>query len=701
MYLLLVGKMRQGTTYKLLEVNVDTIGHLLSSGRQTCCVQPKFIEVLTVLARAYPRVVTREEIIEQVWDGNLFVGEKALTNAIWHLRKTFKTLLAISEEEREASELEIIETIRKSGYRLKVAPTFTNARINSDPHDMQRPSLKAKIMAVVTILLFVLFAFFYFFVGQSALKPTPQLEEVTDYPGRELFPSVSPNEQFLVFAWRKLGSHSGLYLKHLAQPELPIKELTNGPGNASVSVWSRDNRTLFYIEKRAGQCEIKSLDVITKVQSYIANCVSDTTTTLTYSVRNNVLGFIADKDQTGEARVTLLNLNDRTSTELGCEIDCEGSELESVEFAPNAAQIAITRNLPNGLENLYLKDLETGKEIKILNGLDDLRGISWHPSGDYLVISSIEHGTRSAYKISPEGKTLGILPFDGLSYPSFSRSGRLYFHDWNIKTSIMKLDLNAQVASSPFPLLQSPVSFRYPNYSPFSERIVFVSNQSGFDEIWTSSLTGDKREQMTTLSLQALHPIWSPDGTKIIFLTKSQQGSQLQLLDVNSKQVTQIDTGLEYHGKPSWSSDGSGVYVSDGRDLYHLPLSSESAPVKLTKGDVAYEQEGLLYVYRGELQEMWYMDLATGVETLLFKNAHLASSASWSVSHSGIYYLYVWRGDFRISYFDFASKVHKDIIRVPERSFSRSRGLAFIAEKQWLLFTGYETPQVDIKQVEM
>lgn len=701
MYLLLVGKMHQSATYKLLEINVDTIGHLLSSGRQTCCVQPKFIEVLTLLARAYPNVVTREEIIEHVWGGNLFVGEKALTNAIWHLRKTFKSLLAPNEDERDAPEFEIIETIRKSGYRLKVAPTFINSRVNPDESNTQNPSLTVKIMTVVAVLSLVFFTFLYFWNGQSTLKPTPQFEEVTDYPGRELFPSVSPNEQYLVFAWRKLGSHSGLYLKHLTQPELPLEELTSGPANASVSVWSQDNRTLFYIEKRADRCEIKSLDVITKAQSYIANCVSGTTTTLTYSAKNNVLGFIEKKSQTTEPRVTLLNLNDQTSTELGCEIDCEGSGLESIALAPNAAQIAITRNLANGLENLYLKDLGTGKEVKILNGHDDLRGISWHPSGDYLVVSSIEHGTRSAYKITPQGNILGTLPSDGLSYPSFSRSGRLYFHDWNIKTSIMKLDLKAQVASSPFPLLQSSISFRYPNYSPRSERIAFVSNQSGFDEIWTSSLAGDKREQMTTLLLQALHPSWSPDGTKIIFVTKSQQGSQLQLLDVNSKQVTQIDTGFDYHGKPSWSSDGNGVYVSDGLDLYHFSLSSGRTPIKLTKGEVAYEQGGLLYVYRSELQEMRYVDLATGAETLLFRNAHLASSASWSVSNFGIYYLYVWRGDFRISYFDFASKVHKDIIRVPERSFSRSRGLAFIAEKQWLLFTGYETPQVDIKRIEM
>lgn len=693
----MVIKMQHSATYQLLDVNIDPVGHILSSAGQECCVQPKFIEVLTVLALAYPSVVTREEIIEQVWGGNLFVGEKALTNAIWHLRKTFKTLLASNEEESSIADFEVIETIRKSGYRLKIQPTFIDIQATPSKPDEQNLPFKLKVAGVVTTLFILLSVFIYFLVEQSS----HQLESVTDYPGRELFPSVSPNEQYLAFAWRKFGSHAGLYLKNLKRPDEPLEVLVDGPGNVSVSVWGRDNRTLFYIEKRSEACTIKSLDIVTKTQSDIASCIADTTTTLSYSAEKNLLGFIAKQSPMDPPKVTLLNLNDKTATELGCELDCDGSGLESIALSPDAKQIAISRNLPNGLENLYLKNLDTGKEVKILSGHDDLRGVSWHPNDDYLVVSMIEHGARRAYKLSLEGKVLGTLPFDGLSYPSFSQSGRLYFHDWNINTSIMKLDLNAQVTSSPFPLLQSQTSFRYPSYSPVSERLLFVSNQSGFDEVWVSNLEGDQRIQLTELGLQAMHPTWSPDGTKVIFTTKSHQGSQLQLLDMATKQVTQLKTGLKYHGKPSWSQDGSSIYISDDNNVFRIFLDSKSAPVKLTTGTTALEHEGMLYVYKSETQEMWRIDLATGVNTLLFENAHLASSASWSVSDVGLYYLYVRRGDFRISYFDFASKAHKDIIRVPERSFSRSRGLVYIAEKQWLLFTGYEIPQVDIKRIEM
>ncbi|RGP39367.1 winged helix-turn-helix domain-containing protein [Colwellia ponticola] len=70
-------------------------------------LQPKFIEVLVYLAKHHGRVVPRSELIDHIWGTDSFVGEKSLTNAIWHLRKT---LTKVEGEE------EVIKTIRKAGY---------------------------------------------------------------------------------------------------------------------------------------------------------------------------------------------------------------------------------------------------------------------------------------------------------------------------------------------------------------------------------------------------------------------------------------------------------------------------------------------------------------------------------------------------------------------------------------------------------
>ena len=83
--------------------------------REKQSLQPKFIEVLCYLAKNYPRIIPREELIEQIWGENSFVGDKSLTNAIWHLRKN------LSQADNGN---EVIETIRKAGYRLVIEPKW-------------------------------------------------------------------------------------------------------------------------------------------------------------------------------------------------------------------------------------------------------------------------------------------------------------------------------------------------------------------------------------------------------------------------------------------------------------------------------------------------------------------------------------------------------------------------------------------------
>ena len=65
------------------------------------------------LVARYPEPITREELINHGWEGNFYVGEKALTNASWHLRKAFKEL---------DPEQTYIKTLRKTGDRVLLKP---------------------------------------------------------------------------------------------------------------------------------------------------------------------------------------------------------------------------------------------------------------------------------------------------------------------------------------------------------------------------------------------------------------------------------------------------------------------------------------------------------------------------------------------------------------------------------------------------
>lgn len=88
-----------------LEIHPASLEVLWPGGRES--LEPKVMEVLVLLAQASGRVVARDELIEQCWDGRI-VSEDAIHRVVSNLRKLAR---------RTGSTFQI-ETIAKVGYRL-------------------------------------------------------------------------------------------------------------------------------------------------------------------------------------------------------------------------------------------------------------------------------------------------------------------------------------------------------------------------------------------------------------------------------------------------------------------------------------------------------------------------------------------------------------------------------------------------------
>ena len=65
-----------------------------------------------------------KKLIDAIWDGNNYVGEKALTNVIWQLRSSFEKL----------GLCDCIQTVRKRGYRLAAEANLPCQCISSHTH---------------------------------------------------------------------------------------------------------------------------------------------------------------------------------------------------------------------------------------------------------------------------------------------------------------------------------------------------------------------------------------------------------------------------------------------------------------------------------------------------------------------------------------------------------------------------------------
>ena len=82
----------------------------------------------------------------------------------------------------------------------------------------------------------------------------------------------------------------------------------------------------------------------------------------------------------------------------------------------------------------------------------------------------------------------------------------------------------------PTPILKTQASF-----SPDGTKIAFISTASGEAQIFVADADGTNVKQLTTGSTNA-QPMWSPDGTRILFSSNRQKagGTEFELYVMNA-----------------------------------------------------------------------------------------------------------------------------------------------------------------------
>ncbi len=128
-----------------------------------------------------------------------------------------------------------------------------------------------------------------------------------------------------------------------------------------------------------------------------------------------------------------------------------------------------------------------------------------------------------------------------------------------------------------------------PAISPAGDRVAFFSDRKDYIDIYIMDVK--KKEIVARIAsqeqpsyIETFHPFrsgiaWSPDGSRLILVSRSQGKEHLTIFDVKKKKkVEQIRIELENVVSPDWSPDGGKVVFSAGQegssDLYLLDLAS-------------------------------------------------------------------------------------------------------------------------------
>ena len=161
------------------------------------------------------------------------------------------------------------------------------------------------------------------------------------------------------------------------------------------------------------------------------------------------------------------------------------------------------------------------------------------------------------------------------------------------------------------------------------EEIAFVSNRSGTPQIWGIRPDRTELRQITLLPDGACQPDWSPDQTRLVFISpcRSKQdiyeGSSLFLINADGTGLVPLPTLPGGDFDPAWSPDGLKLAFTSLRDgragVYIMTLASStverlSSPVNYERYP-AWSPDGKQIAYestRNGFPQIWVMDAGGG-----------------------------------------------------------------------------------------
>jgi Tol biopolymer transport system component len=173
-------------------------------------------------------------------------------------------------------------------------------------------------------------------------------------------------------------------------------------------------------------------------------------------------------------------------------------------------------------------------------------------------------------------------------YPAFSPDGTRIVFVSN-KSGFFEIYLRYLALSDEQQLTDGIGSVSAPDISPDGKSVVFASAfASGESSIWMMNIDGSQSHPLTDSQYSEIDPSWSPDGKLIAFAAS--RGGYVELFTMNSdgSDFRQVTNGVQgIGGRSSWSPDGRWLAFYAGprgdRDIYLVEVATGKA-LRLTYG---------------------------------------------------------------------------------------------------------------------
>ena len=173
----------------------------------------------------------------------------------------------------------------------------------------------------------------------------------------------------------------------------------------------------------------------------------------------------------------------------------------------------------------------------------------------------------------------GVLtkPLGAADY-SVSANGSLVYVSGGAGGLFSLVWVDRQGREEPFPSLE-PGDYAHPRLSPAGDRLAVELTGADGRDIWVYDLAREVFTQLTFETADDTHPVWTPDGQRIVFASRRDDGPGLFSVAADgSGTVERLTEGGIGRQPYSWSADGETLVLTEGEPdaISILPMEGDS-----------------------------------------------------------------------------------------------------------------------------
>jgi Tol biopolymer transport system component/DNA-binding winged helix-turn-helix (wHTH) protein len=660
---------------------------------------PKAAAVLLQLARNSGRTLSRDDLLDEVWKGTCPTPD-VLTQAVKDLRR------ALGDDLQSPR---YIETLPRLGYRLVAPARFVERDMREAlPPDApatpasQRPSPPLQSSgrrwvpwllvfgalcagAVVTARV----------VSSRAQAPAAvegarwqvdQRRSLTSDPGAELLPRISPDGLRVAYSVGE-DSPAGSRIVTRGLDQSRERRLTkDDAGEECYPVWSPDGSAIAFMRHTEGQCRIMLESAFGGPEREIAACAANTLDYFSWTPGADRLVMTSPME--GNARsVAEVPIVGGAARPLQYERAPSDIDLDA-RYSPDGSLIAFRRG-SNPYSDLYVMQAEGGAVRRVTRLASRIRGFDWMPDGRSLVFSSGHAGPQALYVVSLDDGNVEALGVHPAEHPSSARATDTVVYEIpRLRTQLSRvpLDSSGDVAVD---LVPSTGNDGAPMMSPVDERIAFVSDRSGSQQLWLHDPAIGETHALTEADEPNLrYPVWRRDGARLLITARGEGWGHLIEIDLATRRRTILTSGEEdvRYGVYG-TSPGRYMAVINADDGLRELVEFSSVDGRATdrrvvaRGVGRHELDlagGAIWFTRVNEPGLFRVDPLTGEEELASSEITPASIEGWLVSGGQLFYIVTRTiGRAAIHRFDPASGTDELLARLPvpvaDLNFSISR----------------------------